>query len=147
MTLILIKLFVISCPYHFSFFKKQNALKYSVEGSNTCVKVKPVRLYINKQSGETKLLRLKSVFFLNPIAKFNDVPIAGAADRAEEADQRCGGSFEETRSSFRDCLLQEQGPFLALWRVSSLKPYRFSLQFSDFLLLFDGFYAFKTVQL
>lgn len=69
---------------------------------------------------------LLSFPFLIESPNFNeDVPIAGAADRAEAADQRRRGSFEETWSSLRDCLLQEQGPFMALWRVSSLKLYRF----------------------
>ena len=47
------------------------------------------------------------------------VEAAGAADRPEEADERGGGSSEEARESFRDRVLSEQGPFMAVWRVSN----------------------------
>jgi len=49
-----------------------------------------------------------------------DVGEVAAAGRAKTADERSSGSIKEAWYAFRDCLLQEQGPLLALWRVSAL---------------------------
>lgn len=49
-----------------------------------------------------------------------DVEDAGAADRAEEADERRRRATEETRLPFRNRLLQEQSPLMALRRVRFL---------------------------
>jgi hypothetical protein len=47
-----------------------------------------------------------------------DVGEVAAAGRAKTVDERSSGSIKEAWYAFRDCLLQEQGPLLALWRVS-----------------------------
>ena len=47
-----------------------------------------------------------------------DVGEVAAAGRAKTADERSSGSIKEAWYAFRDCLLQEQGPLLALWSVS-----------------------------
>lgn len=47
-----------------------------------------------------------------------DVEDAGAADRAEEADERGGGASEKAWNALRDRLLSKHSPFLAFWRVS-----------------------------
>jgi hypothetical protein len=51
-------------------------------------------------------------------ARSRDVGEVAAAGRAKTADERSSGPIKEAWYAFRDCLLQEQGPLLALWRVS-----------------------------
>ncbi|KAJ9560406.1 hypothetical protein OSB04_005566 [Centaurea solstitialis] len=53
---------------------------------------------------------------LQKSAKRRNVSNVGAAGRSETTDERSRGSSQETWKPIRDCLLQEQGPFMALWR-------------------------------
>ena len=46
-----------------------------------------------------------------------DVEGNAAAHRAKETDECGGGSSQKEWYSLRNCLLQEQGPLLALWSV------------------------------
>lgn len=46
-----------------------------------------------------------------------DVEDLGSAYRAEEADERCHRTPQETWHAVRDRMLQEQGSFMAIWSV------------------------------
>lgn len=52
----------------------------------------------------------------------SDVEDAGAASRAEAADERGDRTAEEARNPIRDRLLQEQGPLMAIWSVRCPNP-------------------------
>jgi hypothetical protein len=89
-------------------------------------------VYIEKELGDLLLLLLANNEIKQQRNKLNregptrerererDVGEVAAAGRAKTADERSSGSIKEAWYAFRDCLLQEQGPLLALWRVSAL---------------------------
>jgi hypothetical protein len=89
-------------------------------------------VYIEKELGDLLLLLLANNEIKQQRNKLNregptrerererDVGEVAAAGRAKTVDERSSGSIKEAWYAFRDCLLQEQGPLLALWRVSAL---------------------------
>jgi hypothetical protein len=89
---------------------KRKGMEVSWSNSKTAKKHTHTHTHTNIEKVADRIQRQR--------ARSRDVDKVAAAGRAKTADERSSGPIKEAWYAFRDCLLQEQGPLLALWRVS-----------------------------